>query len=116
MKHGVLLQHNVHGGIKYIKIILAIIQGIYIIVCLMTSKQTNTTTMIRLNLKKLTNGICNRNTPRSMKMEVLGNTLNYTRYTFIGFDNNGSTVKLIPRYHNNRDSKGRFVSNKANKK
>lgn len=115
MKHGVPLQHNVHGCIKYIKIILVIVWGIYIIVCLMSNKQTNTTTMIKFNLKELTKGICNRNTPRSMKMEILGNTINHTRYTFIGFDNNGSTVKLMPKFHNKRDSKGRFVSHKANK-
>ena len=70
--------------------------------------------VIKFNLKELTSGICNRNTPRAMKMDVLSNTINYQRWSFIGFDANGSIVKLKPRFHNKRDSKGRFISNKKN--
>ena len=69
-------------------------------------------TVIKFNLKEMTSGICNRNTPRNMKMEVLSNTINYQRWSFMGFDANGSIVKLKPRFHNKRDKNGRFISNK----
>jgi hypothetical protein len=68
---------------------------------------------IRFNLTDLTNGICNRNTPRSIKMEVLEKTINFERYEFLGFDKNGSIVRLKPKFHNVRDSKGRFTCYRA---
>lgn len=65
---------------------------------------------IRYNLSEVTNGECNRNTPRDEKMEILGEYLNLDRYTFLGFDGNGSIVRLKPKFHNKRDRKGRFTA------
>ena len=64
---------------------------------------------IRYNLTELTGGVVNRNTPRAVKMEVLNETINFDRYDFIGFDANGSIVRLMPKFHNVRDKKGRFT-------
>lgn len=65
---------------------------------------------IRYNISEITNGECNRNTPRSEKMEILGEYLNMERYTFLGFDANGSVIRLKPKFHNKRDRKGRFTA------
>lgn len=64
---------------------------------------------VRYNLSEITCGECNRNTPREEKMEILSEYLNLDRYTFLGFDGNGSIVRLKPKFHNKRDSKGRFA-------
>lgn len=64
---------------------------------------------IRYSLVDFTNGEINRNTPRDEKMEVLAEYINPEKYSFLGFDNNGSTLRLRPRFHNIRDSKGRFA-------
>lgn len=64
---------------------------------------------IRYNLVDFTNGEINRNTPRDTKMEILSDYINPERYTFLGFDNNGSVLRLRPRFHNIRDGKGRFA-------
>jgi hypothetical protein len=64
---------------------------------------------IRMNLTDITCGICNRNTPRAIKMEVLQESINFNRYNFLGFDANGSVVRLMPKFHNIRDKKGRFA-------
>ena len=66
-----------------------------------------------MNLVDVTGGICNRNTPRAIKMEVLENTINMERYDFLGFAANGSIVRLKPRFHNIRDKKGRFTCRRA---
>ena len=68
------------------------------------------------NLLEITNGICNRNTPRVMKMEILQEMVNFDRWSFIGFDSNGSKVRLKPKFHNIRDNKGRFKSTKKTSK
>lgn len=62
---------------------------------------------------EITGGLCNRNTPRAVKMQVLENHINFNYYEFMGFDKNGSMVRLKPRFHNNRDCKGRFACKKA---
>jgi hypothetical protein len=64
---------------------------------------------IRYNLSEITNGVCNRNTPRETKMAVLEATLNFDRYEFVGFDANGSVVRLMPKFYNVRDKMGRFA-------
>ena len=65
---------------------------------------------VRYNLIEITDGMANRNTPRDTKMEILENVINFDRWSFLGFDNNGATVRLKPRFHNKRDSKGRFTA------
>jgi hypothetical protein len=42
-------------------------------------------------------------------MEILAEMINPEKYTFLGFDKNGSVLRLRPRFHNVRDSKGRFA-------
>jgi hypothetical protein len=64
---------------------------------------------IRYSLVEFTNGEVNRNTPRGEKMEVLADYINPEKYTFLGFDKNGSILRLRPRFHNLRDNKGRFT-------
>ena len=64
---------------------------------------------IRYNLVDFTNGEINRNTPRGMKMEILSEYINPEKYAFLGFDKNGSVLRLRPRFHNIRDGKGRFA-------
>jgi hypothetical protein len=65
---------------------------------------------VRYNLIEITDGMCNRNTPRDEKMEVLESVINFDRWSFLGFDNNGATVRLKPKFHNKRDRKGRFTA------
>ena len=67
---------------------------------------------ISYNLVEFTNGEINRNTPRDEKMEVISEYINPERYTFLGFDKNGSILRLRPRFHNVRDGKGRFAINR----
>lgn len=64
---------------------------------------------VHYNLVDYTNGEINRNTPRNEKMEVLAEYINPSRYSFLGFEKNGSVLRLRPRFHNIRDSKGRFT-------
>jgi hypothetical protein len=63
---------------------------------------------IRKNLTEVTGGMCNRNTPRDIKMQVLESCINFNSYEFVGFDANGSIVRLRPKFHNKRDKMGRF--------
>ena len=64
--------------------------------------------IIEQNLRDITNGLVNRNSPRNVKMQVLDTIINPSKYTFLGFSDNGSVVRLETRYHNIRDKKGRF--------
>jgi hypothetical protein len=64
--------------------------------------------IIEQRLTDISGGIINRNSPRSVKMQVLDTVLNPSKYTFVGFAENGSMVRLETRYHNVRDKKGRF--------
>ena len=68
---------------------------------------------IRKNLVELTGGMCNRNTPRDIKMQVIEDCLNMNAYEFMGFDANGSVVRLRPKFYNNRDKKGRFKAHRG---
>jgi hypothetical protein len=63
-------------------------------------------------LTTITNGLANRNSPRNVKMQILDTLINPTKYIFVGFAENGSIVRLKPRYHNVRDKKGRFTAKK----
>lgn len=63
-------------------------------------------------LTTITNGLANRNSPRCVKMQILDTIINPTKYIFVGFAENGSIVRLKPRYHNVRDKKGRFTAKK----
>lgn len=69
--------------------------------------------VIRYNISEITDGAINRNTPRETKMAVLEATLNMDRYSFLGFDANGSVIRLKPKFHNKRDRKGRFAVNRG---
>jgi hypothetical protein len=64
---------------------------------------------IRYNISEITGGLINRNTPRNVKMDILENTINFDRYNFLGFDANGSIVRLMPKFHNVRDKSGKFA-------
>jgi hypothetical protein len=64
---------------------------------------------VRYSLVDFTNGEINRNTPRDEKMEILAEYINPMKYSFLGFDKNGSVLRLRPRFHNVRDCKGRFA-------
>jgi hypothetical protein len=72
-------------------------------------------TEVVYNLREITDGICNRNTPRNIKMEVLSDLFNINSWTIMGFDSNGSKVRMKPKFHNIRDKKGRFKSIKKKK-
>ena len=63
-------------------------------------------------LTTITNGLANRNSPRSVKMQILDTIINPTKYMFVGFAANGSIVRFKPKYHNIRDNKGRFTAKK----
>jgi hypothetical protein len=63
-------------------------------------------------LTTITNGLINRNAPRSVKMQILETVINPTKYVFVGFAENGSMVRLKPKFHNIRDKKGRFTAKK----
>lgn len=65
-----------------------------------------------IKLTTMTKGLVNRNSPRSVKMQILETIINPTKYMFVGFAANGSIVRLKPKYHNIRDGKGRFTSKK----
>jgi hypothetical protein len=66
--------------------------------------------IIEHRLSDITNGMLNRNAPRNVKMQVLDTIINPTKYTFVGFAENGSVVRLKARFHNVRDRKGRFTT------
>jgi hypothetical protein len=66
--------------------------------------------IIEQKLTDITNGLLNRNAPRSVKMQVLDTVINPNKYTFVGFSENGSVVRLKTRFHNVRDRKGRFTA------
>jgi len=63
---------------------------------------------VRYNISEITGGAINRNTPRDTKMAILEATLNMNRYEFLGFEANGSVIRLKPKFHNKRDKMGRF--------
>ena len=64
---------------------------------------------VKYNLADYTYGEINRNTPRDIKMDVLSDYINPSRWIFLGFDRNGSVLRLRPRFHNVRDKWGRFT-------
>jgi hypothetical protein len=74
------------------------------------------TNEVTYNLTEITGGVCNRNTPRDMKMDILSDVINFDRWSFLGFDANGSKVRLKPLFHNIRDKKGRFTRIKNRRK
>jgi hypothetical protein len=51
-----------------------------------------------------------KNTPKELKMTFINSVIDSTKYQFIGFGGFGSTVRLMPRFHNVRDGLGRFTS------
>ena len=69
------------------------------------------------DLVKITGGICNRRTPRTMKMEIICDLFNMDKWQVLDFGTNGSKVRMKPKFHNIRDKKGRFTSrtNKSQK-
>lgn len=64
---------------------------------------------VQYNLKEFSNGAIDRNAPRYVKEQYIEGYLNKSKYEFLGFDKNGSVIRLMPRFHNKRDRKGRFV-------
>lgn len=64
---------------------------------------------VQYDLSEFTRGTLNRNTPRYVKMQILEDYINPSKYEFLGFEKNGSIIRLKPRFHNKRDRKGRFT-------
>jgi hypothetical protein len=48
-------------------------------------------------------------TPRSIKEDIINKYLNPSKYEFVGFVDRSNTAILRPRFHNVRDSYGRFA-------
>ena len=53
----------------------------------------------------------NSKTSRETKMRLLSESINSSRYAFTMV--NGNTVKLKPRFHNLRNSKGQWTARRA---
>lgn len=78
-----------------------------------TKLKLNNTEVV-YDLYTITGGSCNKNTPNHIKMDTLSYLLNRNKWHFMGFLNFGSKIRLKPKFHNVRDSRGRFVSMKKN--
>ncbi len=63
---------------------------------------------VQYNIQDFTNGLINRNTPMNVKRLFIADYINPSKYEFLGFEKKGSIIRLKPRFHNKRDSKGRF--------
>lgn len=47
--------------------------------------------------------------PKSIKENIVDNYINPSKYEFVGFVDRSNTAILRPRFHNVRDSFGRFA-------
>jgi hypothetical protein len=47
--------------------------------------------------------------PKSIKEEIISKYINPSKYEFVGFVDRSNTAILRPRFHNVRDSYGRFA-------
>jgi hypothetical protein len=61
------------------------------------------------NINDITNLYVPSGTPKDIKETVINKYINPTKYEFVGFLDRSNEAVLRPRFHNVRDSYGRFA-------
>lgn len=66
-------------------------------------------TVTTKNINEITNLYVDSDMPRSLKENMINHYINPSKYEFVGFVDRTNTAILRTRYHNVRDSFGRFA-------
>jgi hypothetical protein len=66
-------------------------------------------TVITKDITDLSNLYAPTTIPKSLKEDIVETFINPSNYEFIGFVDRSNTAILRPKYHNVRDSYGRFA-------
>ena len=66
-------------------------------------------TVTTKNINEISRYTVDSDVPRSIKETIINKYLNPSKYEFMGFLDRSNTAILRPRYHNVRDSFGRFA-------
>jgi hypothetical protein len=66
-------------------------------------------TVTTKNINDISRFYVDSDAPRSIKENIISKYLNPSKYEFVGFVDRSNTAILRPRFHNVRDSYGRFA-------
>lgn len=66
-------------------------------------------TVTTKNINEISRFYVDSDTPRSFKEDIINRYINPSKYEFVGFVDRSNTAILRPRFHNVRDSYGRFA-------
>jgi hypothetical protein len=66
-------------------------------------------TVTTKNINDISRFYVDSDAPRSIKETVINRYINPSKYEFVGFVDRSNTAILRPRFHNVRDSYGRFA-------
>jgi len=66
-------------------------------------------TVTTKNINEISRFYVDSDAPRSIKETIINKYINPSKYEFVGFVDRSNTAILRPRYHNVRDSYGRFA-------
>lgn len=66
-------------------------------------------TVTTKNINDISRFYVDSDAPRSIKETIINKYLNPSKYEFVGFVDRSNTAILRPRFHNVRDSYGRFA-------
>lgn len=66
-------------------------------------------TVTTKNINDISRFYVDSDAPRSIKETVINKYINPSKYEFVGFVDRSNTAILRPRFHNVRDSYGRFA-------
>jgi hypothetical protein len=67
-------------------------------------------TLTTKNINEISRFYVDSDLPKNLKENIVNKYINPTKYEFVGFVGRSNTAILRPRYHNVRDSLGRFAS------
>ena len=66
-------------------------------------------TVTTKNINEISRFYVDSDMPRTLKEGIINRYINPSKYEFVGFVDRSNTAILRPRYHNVRDSYGRFA-------
>jgi hypothetical protein len=66
-------------------------------------------TVTTKNINEISRFTVDTDAPKSIKETIINKYINPSKYEFMGFLDRSNTAILRPRYHNVRDSYGRFA-------
>jgi hypothetical protein len=66
-------------------------------------------TVTTKNINEISRFYVDSDAPRTIKENIINRYINPTKYEFVGFLDRSNTAILRPRFHNVRDSYGRFA-------